>query len=279
MTRLRESLVAAITAGVIGLAGTSAQADDTSPWVDDLHSSVRLIAGGHYSEATGLLAGIEIKLKPGWHTYWRYPGDSGVPPHFSFPDSDNVAAVKVLYPAPHAMTDETGTTIGYTDDVVFPVLVTPRQKDKPVTLHLHVDYAVCEKMCVPVEAKTQLTLPGGSSATDAVIAAAEARVPKQVSAAQAGLKVHRANDAPKPLVAIDLAVPQGEPVQIFVEGPTPEWALPIPKPAPGAPPGRQYFSFELDGLPPGVNPKESFELTLTILRGKQQPIEAKTRLD
>ena len=57
-----------------------------------------------------LRAGIEIKLQPGWHTYWRYPGDSGVPPRFDFSGSDNVASVKVLYPAPHLFTDETGNT-------------------------------------------------------------------------------------------------------------------------------------------------------------------------
>ena len=65
---------------------------------------------------------------------------------------------------------------------------------------------------------------------------------------------------------------------MFVEGPTPEWALPIPKPAPGAPAGHQQFGFELDGLPPGVDPKGHFELTFTIVEGGR-PIEVKTHLD
>ena len=97
-----------------------ARAGDASPWVADLHSSLRLIAGGK-AGTEALRAGIEIKVAPGWHTYWRYPGDSGVPPRFSFSGSDNVAAVKVSYPAPHAITDETGTTIGYSDNVDFSV--------------------------------------------------------------------------------------------------------------------------------------------------------------
>jgi DsbC/DsbD-like thiol-disulfide interchange protein len=277
MNAWRESL--AVTFAALAACASPAQADDASPWADDLNSSLRLIAGSHRNDATGLLAGIEIKLKPGWHTYWRYPGDSGVPPRFRFPGSDNVAAVKVLYPAPKAIVDETGTTIGYTDDVIFPLRVVPRQKGKPVTLNLKVDYAVCEKMCVPVEAKAELTLPGGSSETDAALATAEAGVPKQMSAAEAGLKAHRVNgNTAKPMVFVDLAAPTGEKVEIFVEGPSPEWALPIPKPAPGAPAGHQYFGFELDGMPPGVNPKGPFELTFTIVRG-QQPIEVKTRLD
>jgi DsbC/DsbD-like thiol-disulfide interchange protein len=278
MNAVRESLAATIVAAFAFLAAvtTPARADDASPWVNDLNSSLRLIAGDKDNDS--LRAAVEIKLKPGWHTYWRYPGDSGVPPRFSFPGSNNVAAVKVLYPAPKAITDETGTTIGYTDGAVFPLRVAPRQKGKPVTLRLHVEYAVCEKMCVPVEAKAELKLPGGNAETDAAIAAAEARVPKPVSAAEMGLKAHRVNDTPKPLIALDLAVPTGEMIQVFVEGPTPEWALPIPKPAPGAPAGHQYFGFELDGMPPGVDPKGPFELTFTIVRDSQ-PVEVKTHLD
>jgi DsbC/DsbD-like thiol-disulfide interchange protein len=274
---MRESLIVTFAAmAACAALGQPAQGVDASPWVDDLNSSLRLIAGSHTSDT--LTAGIEIKLKPGWHTYWRYPGDSGVPPRFSFPGSDNVAAVKVLYPAPQAISDETGTTIGYTDRVIFPLRVTPREKGKPVTLHLKTDYAVCEKLCLPVEAKATLLLPGGSAETDAALAGAEARVPKLVSATEAGLEAHRVTNALKPLVFVDLAAPPGEPVQIFVEGPTPEWALPIPKPAQGAPPGHQHFGFDLDGMPPGVDPKGPFELTFTIV-GHGQPVEVKTRLD
>jgi DsbC/DsbD-like thiol-disulfide interchange protein len=276
MKPLRESLAVTIAA-FLGCA-SPAHAADASPWVEDTSSALRLIAGSHTNDEAGLRAGVEIKLKPGWHTYWRYPGDSGVPPRFSFPGSDNVAAVKVLYPAPHAIADETGVTIGYTDSVIFPLRVFPRQKGKPVKLHLKVEYAVCEKLCVPVEAKAELTLPGGSAATDAALAAAEARVPKPVTAAEAGLKARRVTDTPKPLVFVDLAAPTGQAVQVFVEGPTPEWALPIPKPAQGAPAGHQHFGFELDGMPPGVDPKGPFELTFTIVRGGQ-PIEVKTHLD
>jgi DsbC/DsbD-like thiol-disulfide interchange protein len=275
MNTFRESL--AVTFIGLFACAAPAYADDASSWVDDLNSSLRLIGGG--ADNSGALhAGVEIKLKPGWHTYWRYPGDSGVPPRFTFPGSDNVATVKVLYPAPKAIVDETGTTIGYTDDVIFPLQVVPRQKSKPVRLHLNVEYAVCEKMCVPVEAKTELILPSGSAETDAALSTAEAQVPKQVSAADLALKARRVNDGPKPLVAIDLAVPTGDKVDVFVEGPTPEWALPIPKPAPGAPNGHQYFGFELDGLPPGVDPKGPFELTFTIVHD-HTPVEVKTRLD
>ena len=73
---------ALVLCGIALLLATPARADAASPWVDDLHSSLRLIAGNEKPGAENLRAGIEIKLQPGWHTYWRYPGDSGVPPRF-----------------------------------------------------------------------------------------------------------------------------------------------------------------------------------------------------
>ncbi len=274
--RLRVTLAAG---GIAILLGAPAHAADASPWVEDINSAIRLIAGANKSAAESLRAGIEIKMQPGWHTYWRYPGDSGVPPRFNFSGSDNVATVKVLYPAPHAFRDEAGTTIGYKDNVIFPLRVFARQQDKPVTLRVKVDYAVCAKLCMPVEARAELTLDRTAGEDNAALAAAEARVPQPVSAAEAGLTARRANDDKrKPLVFVDLAVPAGQPVELFVEGPTAEWALPIPKPASGAPAGHQLFGFELDGLPPGVDPKGPFELTFTIVQGGRAS-EVKTHLD
>jgi len=276
-----SSRIAAILA-VCGIAmslAVSARADDASPWVEDLASSMRLIAGAKQKGTDYLRAGIEIKLKPGWHTYWRYPGDSGVPPRFSFSGSDNVATMKVLYAAPHAFTDDAGTTIGYKGAVIFPLRIFPRAMDKPVTLHLKIEYAVCEKLCVPVEANAVLTLPGEVGVNDAALMAAEAAVPKPANATDAGLTAKIASDnTKKPLVFVDLAASTGQPVELFVEGPTPEWALPVPKTAQGAPAGHQYFGFELDGLPPGINPKGPYELTFTIVTGSHAT-EVKTHLD
>jgi len=280
MKNLNNRIGATLAAcGIALVTGVPARAADASPWVEDTYSAIRLIAGANKSGADGLRAGIEIKMQPAWHTYWRYPGDSGVPPRFSFSGSDNLATVKVLYPAPHAFTDEVGTTIGYKGNVILPLRVFPRQMDKPVTLRAKIDYAVCDRLCVPVEAHLELTLSGAGGADNPALAAAEARVPKPVSAAEAGLTARRANDDKlKPLVFVDLAAPTGQTVELLVEGPTPEWALPIPKPTQGAPPGHQHFGFELDGLPPGVDPKGPFELTFTIVQG-DRATEVKTHLD
>jgi DsbC/DsbD-like thiol-disulfide interchange protein len=259
------------------LSASPARAADASAWSEDSKSAVRLIAGVNKDDAA-LRAGIEVKLQPGWHTYWRYPGDSGVPPRFDFSGSDNVKAARVRFPAPRLFSDDSGNSIGYADSVIFPVQVVPRQAGKPVTLRLKIDYAVCEKLCIPAEGRAELPLAAGPSINDAALTAAEARVPVPASAAAIELSVRRVNHAAKPLVAVDLKTRSGKPVVLFVEGPNPEWALPIPKPAQGAPAGRQHFSFELDGLPPGISPKGPFELTFTVVEDGQA-IEVKTHLD
>ena len=262
---------------LVTLQQAPARAENASAWSQDTKSAVRLIGGTSKSGAP-LRAGIEIKLQPGWHTYWRYPGDAGVPPRFDFSGSDNVKSATVSFPAPHLFTDETGSSIGYKDGVIFPVTIVAKDPARPVNARLKIEYAVCEKMCIPAEGKAELTIAPGPGTEDTALTEAEARVPKKVSAADIGLTARRVNDAAKPLVAIDVIARDQGPMQIFVEGPGPEWALPIPKPAPGAPTGHRHFAFDLDGLPPGVSPKGSFDLTFTVVEGGRA-MEVTTHLD
>jgi DsbC/DsbD-like thiol-disulfide interchange protein len=279
MNDIHRSIYAALTVCAIGaISGTAVRAADESPWSNDVRSGVRLIAGVNGKEDVALRAGIEIKMQPGWKTYWRYPGDSGVPPRFDFSGSENLKDAKVLFPAPHLFTDETGHSLGYKNNAIFPLVIAPQQPGKPVRLRMKIEYAVCEKLCVPAEGSAELTLGSGASARNADLIAAEAHVPRTVPAAQIGLTARRVNAAAKPMVAVELAAPGGQAVELFVEGPTPDWALPIPTPVQGAPTGRVRFAFELDGLPPGVDPKGKFDLTFTVVTG-ERALEIKTHLD
>ena len=274
----RSFYITLAVCGIAAISGTAARAADESPWSNDIRSAVRLIAGANGNSDPALRAGIEIKMQPGWKTYWRYPGDSGVPPRFDFSGSENLKTAKLLYPTPHLFTDETGHSLGYKNSVIFPLVITPEQPDKPVRLRMKIDYAVCEKLCVPAEGSADLTLGHGDNSHNAALMAAEAQVPKPVPAAQLGLTARRVNAAAKPLVLVDLAVPAGQAVELFAEGPTPEWALPVPTPVQGAPAGRAHFTFDLDGLPPGIDPKGNFELTFTVVTG-ERALEVKTHLD
>src|ERR1041385_6692223 len=146
MVLLRAVLGAA--ALCVACATSEVHAEDASPWQRDAHSAVRLLAGSR--SGTVLLGGIAIQLQPGWHTYWRTPGDSGVPPRFDFSKSDNVEAVMVLFPAPRKFDDGAGgISLGYTQQVVLPLRITAKDANKPVTLRAAINYAVCEKICIP----------------------------------------------------------------------------------------------------------------------------------
>jgi DsbC/DsbD-like thiol-disulfide interchange protein len=271
-------------AGLLGAVSSVAIAADVSPWDDDTQSAARLIAAQALNTSAGRVfrAGLEIKLKDGWKTYWRYPGDSGVPPVLDFSKSQNVKSVTVLYPAPQRFPDGAGgSSIGYKGDVILPLHVVPQDSDKPTTLRLKLDYAVCEKLCVPAEAKLELELTGAVGANEATLGAAEARVPKATQVGDPGplsvRAVRREVASGKLKVVADIAVPAGASVTFLAEGPTPQWALPLPEPVAGAPAGLQRFTFDVDGVPPGEKP-EGATLRLTAVAG-DKAVEAFFRLD
>src|SRR5690348_16523091 len=136
MKTIATLLRSALACGVAMMLAAPAHAADASSWIEDSHSAIRIVAGSNTQGAETLRAGIEIKLQPGWKTYWRYPGDSGVPPRFDFAGSQNVKDVLVAWPAPHRFSDDSGITIGYKDDVIFPLHVVPQDPGKPVRLRV-----------------------------------------------------------------------------------------------------------------------------------------------
>jgi DsbC/DsbD-like thiol-disulfide interchange protein len=256
---------AAIAASLFAL---DAHAEDASPWQRDRHSAVRLIAGSRSGAV--LLGGIAFQLQPGWKTYWRTPGDSGVPPRFDFSKSDNIEAVTVLWPAPQKFDDGAGgISLGYHDQVVLPLRIVAKNVDKPVTLRADINYAVCEKLCIPVEASAELAINSVASTEDSVLFAALDAVPKPANVGDPSpLTIRDVERAGKSEILVDVVTPDSRPVNLFVEGPTPDWGLPVPKPVEHSPPGVKRFSVQLDGVPPGVNPKGA-ALKLTLVGGER----------
>jgi len=243
-----------------------ARAQDASPWQQDSHSAVRLLAGSRSGAV--LLGGIAFQLQPGWKTYWRTPGDSGVPPRFDFSKSDNVEAVTVLWPAPTKFDDGAGGySLGYHDQVVLPLRIVAKNADKPVTLRADINYAVCEKLCIPVEANVQLAFNSVASTEDSALFAALDTVPKPANVGDPNpLTIRDVKREGKSEVLVDVVSPDARPVYLFVEGPTPDWGLPVPKLLEHGPPGVKRFAFALDGAPPGVNP-EGAALKFTLVSG------------
>src|SRR6476661_8823909 len=251
---------------LVGTFALEARADDSSPWQRDTHSAVRLLAGSRSGGV--LLGGIAIQLQPGWKTYWRTPGDSGVPPRFDFSKSENVEAVTVMWPAPMKFDDGAGgVSLGYKQQVVMPLRIVAKNADKPLTLRAAIDYAVCEKLCIPVEASAELPFASVASTEDGALSAALDTVPKPANVGDPNpLTIRDVKREGKTTVLVDVSAPAGKDVSLFVEGPTPDWALPVPKLVENSPPGVRRFSFELDGLPPGANP-DGAAMKLTLVGG------------
>jgi DsbC/DsbD-like thiol-disulfide interchange protein len=256
------SMAAIGTAGWLALLGC-AHADDASPWQIDSHSQLRLVAGSRSGPV--MLGGVAIQLQPGWHTYWRNPGDSGVPPRFDFSKSDNLDTVTILWPAPKKFDDGAGgASLGYTHNVLLPMRVIAKDPKKPVTLRAEINYAVCEKICIPVDAHPELAFTSVASTEDAALTAALDTVPKPATVGDANPLTIRDVRRDGRHVLVDVSAPDGADPALFAEGPTPEWALPIPKLVTNGPPGVKRFDFELDGLPPGAT-ADGAALKLTLV--------------
>ena len=178
MTRLAERIVA-VAASLLALVWSlSVQAETATAWNEHPNARVRLIAG------EGRTLGVELLLAPGWKTYWRMPGDAGVPPTFEWGGSENLTITDSLYPAPIAMSDQGGTAVGYKDKVIFPVRVALADEAKSATARLEFSFGVCKDICIPIETKLELSLPGAKPwPTMAVLKEAVAQVPRATSEA------------------------------------------------------------------------------------------------
>src|ERR1700731_3603972 len=262
---IRAALGVAATVLASSLAGP-ARAQDSSAWLRDQHSAVRLLAGSRSGAV--LLGGIAFQLQPGWKTYWRTPGDSGVAPRFDFSKSENIEAVTVLWPAPMKFDDGAGGhSLGYKNQIVLPLRIVAKNAAKPVMLRADINYAVCEKLCIPVEASAELAIASVASTEDSALFAALDTVPKPANVGDPNpLTIRDVKREGKSRVLVDVVGADARGVSLFVEGPTPDWGLPVPKLLEHSPSGVKRFSFALDGVPPGTNP-EGAALKLTLVGG------------
>lgn len=133
-----------------------------------------------------LMAGIELALAPGWKTYWRAPGDAGIPPLFDWSGSRNLGNAEIAWPTPHVFEQNGMRSIGYKGRMVFPIAIKPKRPGQPVRLSGTIDIGVCKDACVPVQVRIDETLDGTITRPDPFITAALAEQP--YSAAEAGLR-------------------------------------------------------------------------------------------
>ncbi len=123
------------------------------------------------------MAAIRMTVEPGWKTYWRAPGDMGIPPSFDWSGSRNLSAVAVEWPAPTVFREPNLTTIGYKDQVVLPLRISVPDKGAPVTVQTTIDLGVCSDICVPASLELSGVIDTTTTRADPAIAASLAQRP------------------------------------------------------------------------------------------------------
>jgi DsbC/DsbD-like thiol-disulfide interchange protein len=241
----------ALTLALFGAPAFAADSFSTN-WAQAAKSQARLIAG------VDGLAGFEIALAPGAITYWRDPGDAGLPPTLDFSASDNVASVEPLFPAPKRIKEaDGGEAFGYDGSVVFPLRVKPRDPTKPAMLRLNANFAVCEKVCLPAKAHIELKLPSGPGSPHAgAIDAALAAVPRPVKPEDFGALEALGADSWR----LCFAHEDGLPRDLFVEAPEGWWLKTAPTQANE---GRDCFTLTIGDKPKDAALPVTLRLTLT----------------
>lgn len=157
----------------------------TSEWFEHEHGAVRLIsanAGAGAGQTIDL--GLQFRMKPGWKVYWRSPGDAGFPPQVSWVGSTNFAGATISWPAPQRFSVLGLETLGYKEEVVFPISAEVFERGKTVNLAARVRFLTCDDICVPYETNFKLTLPAGrdlNTPASGTIVTWQGRVPTDVT--------------------------------------------------------------------------------------------------
>jgi DsbC/DsbD-like thiol-disulfide interchange protein len=141
----------------------------------------------------GIDLGLSVELVDNWKTYWRVPGDGGIPPDIGFaPTSRNVAKLEVMYPVPQRYRDESGEAIAYKHSVVFPLRLTAIDANAPVVLDFTSFFGVCDEVCLPAKFETGLTINPGQNGDDrTTIAIWRGKVPEVAEASAAAVSEAR----------------------------------------------------------------------------------------
>lgn len=144
----------------------------------ELLSGWRMEGGDH-------MAALRLTLAPGWKTYWRAPGDAGIPPLFDWSGSENLQSVAISWPVPEVFHLNGMRSVGYSEMVTIPLRFVPSRPGEPIVVEGQIEIGVCEEICVPVSLVVGADLPAQASGPDPRIAAALADRP--MTAAEAGV--------------------------------------------------------------------------------------------
>lgn len=191
----------------------------SSAWYETPGGAVRLVTSG-ISDAQGKLAGaLQIRLEPGWKTYWRDPGKTGIPPQIDI-DQKDFTGVEVLFPVPQRFSDPYGDWAGYAKSITLPVIFHTRTPETSPLIDAQVFLGICQTVCIPVQATFTFDASAGadnpmdswtiqSALTDLPLKAQENFRLSQVELADGQLKLHAILPEPNVPSALFLSATEG----------------------------------------------------------------------
>jgi len=163
------------------LAADPAAALESAPATSSRDTATLVSDTDAVTPGTPFRVGLHLHLAPGWHTYWRNPGDAGVAPELGLVVPPGATSGPIAWPTPNRVAEGPVMTYAYTGDLLLPVTVMPGAQDGPIAIQAHARWLVCKEVCVPEQADFRLDLPVGSpdpSAQAPLFAAHDRAVPR-----------------------------------------------------------------------------------------------------
>lgn len=133
----------------------------SSDWSVGETSKLRLISAYSQNDSKNFMIGLEYQMDPGWKTYWKSPGDGGFAQSISWENSTNVKNVNILWPTPIEFEILGLTSLGYQNDIIFPLEIELEDELKNTFLNLHITFLICKEICIPGDATIFLEIPSG----------------------------------------------------------------------------------------------------------------------
>jgi len=132
--------------------------------------SAQIITGGTTGDGRALAA-LALTLAPDWKTYWRSPGEGGLPPEFDWSAAQNLKSVEFFWPTPQVLQVGGMQNIGYQGQMILPFAATPIDASQPITLHTRAQMGLCKDICIPLALDLAATLATGAPDHPAIAAA------------------------------------------------------------------------------------------------------------
>ncbi|MCT8158920.1 protein-disulfide reductase DsbD domain-containing protein [Pseudoruegeria sp. SHC-113] len=214
MSRSRFSFAAALRCAAVALA----LASPAKAQVLAANEAVQAdFLPGWRAEDGSHMAGIRLRLAPGWKTYWRAPGDAGIPPRLTLGASQNIAGLATYWPRPEVSHQNGMRVIGYTGEVVFPLRLTPHDPSAPITLRGRLEIGVCEDVCIPVTLNIQGEMPKTTLPEPAITAAlaTQPMTAKQAGVAGVTCRIAPIEDGLRVTAEITMPSAGGEEITVF----------------------------------------------------------------